>query len=852
MNAPATRSIALFPLDPRCLLLTNLVWEAGADGVPSLHRQKLWARFPRPVTTAGLIAQCPSPVGRVRVETAEDEAGSRWRLLAEAVLDGGPRTLSWPATAIGNIRVHVVEPAQPGFPQAYYFTSLELLVEGDSGIDLPRPSPDRPARDLTDRSTRTVSAFAGAPSVPVNQQLGLAHDRPRTDRVEVTSTDAIATFATPVFRMAFSRRQALVTHLGWDAHGKGRQDANLLSTGNTRGAFPVVMRDCNRLSSESCGGSVQVGGRNVAYRDIRPVPEIDWSYDFQLTEKGFTLEIGWRCNKAFIASEIAALRLPFDLYRSVVNVLAMPETSGPSGLVAMPLVINAPNHGAVRVSVRSGAPVLARILPLRVQAELWLDLIPGARPLPSGVLEMPAGEGSATLDFELTRIFPFGAGGGSDLFSWWELPPFYSFAERETVLGALGNGWLNGLAFRPDLGRFANNSVADSAALCASYYADIAAYTPLLAPVLDPRGFIRVATEQILRDHRSSVYSNWRHFPMAATSPIDCAWLYVASSGDWEWARRWRDSIAGLVEAIGSLEHTGTGLVAAEPSGIPEEAEAMGSLGNMQCQWADSLRSGHLESYVNAHAFRSLGRAAELLERLHPGDALAAAARDQAERLRSSFLSTFHDRASGQVIQWIARDGRRFGFHSHMHLGAAIALGLVPDEPARDLLRAYLARLEARGFNRYEWGLPMVLDPIPAVCHNNWKGKGVEPDGSDQYGVYQNGAVQAHQTWYLLQALYRTGLRAEANRLFTRMTPLVRDGGLCGGLHSGVDWRHPEDGRPTGYEGLLAEQFHFLLAAITGYLGCELTIDGLAFRGPRTGRIAMLKPDFARMALDPS
>jgi len=89
---------------------------------------------------------------------------------------------------------------------------------------------------------------------------------------------------------------------------------------------------------------------------------------------------------------------------------------------------------------------------------------------------------------------------------------------------------------------------------------------------------------------------------------------------------------------------------------------------------------------------------------------------------------------------------------------------------------------------------------------------------------------------------------------------LTRQGGGCrlrrclrclgpgGGLHSGIDWRHPDDGRATGYEGLLAEQYHFLLAAITGYLGCELTIEGLVVRGPDTSRIRHLRPNFARMA----
>jgi hypothetical protein len=48
-------------------------------------------------------------------------------------------------------------------------------------------------------------------------------------------------------------------------------------------------------------------------------------------------------------------------------------------------------------------------------------------------------------------------------------------------------------------------------------------------------------------------------------------------------------------------------------------------------------------------------------------------------------------------------------------------------------------------------------------------------------------------------------------------------------------------------DALLAEQYHFLLAAITGYLGCELTLDGLAINGPDTERIRSLVPNFGRL-----
>jgi hypothetical protein len=838
--------LSLYPLDPRCTLLTNLVWSPDDHGVPCLHRQKLWVRFPEPLATEGLRAAFSRPVGRVLVETAEDEAGARWRTLAEADLAVSPHAFAWPETTVSNLRVQVSEPTAPLFPLGYYFSELALCVAAGQSTTLPVSQPVVPDIPLDDISQAVVEPFAGHAGVPANEQLGLCHDRPRTDRLSVSGTDEEVVFSSPVWRMAFDRRHARVTHLSWDSYGQGRQADNLLSTEHTHGAFPVVLHEGRRVASESCGGALELSGRRLRYLAISPLPALTWDYAFSLRENGFLLDVSWDCTETLVISELAALRIPLDLYRTVTSVLAMPDTTGPSGLVDLPLVINAPNHGVVRVTVRdnpSSAPTHARILPFRARAELWLDLIPGAEPLPSGLLRMPVGKGTVTLDFELTQVFPLANQDQSSLYGWWELPPFYSFAEREAVLGALPNAWLTGLSFRPDLGRFANNAVADSAAGCAPYYADIAAYSPMLADGLDPRQFIRVAAEQLLRDTSSAAdYSNWAHYPSVPAAIIDCAWLYVASSGDWAWAERWHDAIRYYASALQQREYLDTGLVVSDYSGIPEEEG-----GYMAACWCDSIRSGHLESYVNAHVYRGLGRAAELLERLHE-EPVAAAARAQAERLKSSFLPTFYDTQARRIMQWVARDGRRFGFDSHMHLGAAVALGLAPDDLGRQLLGEYLARLTASGFTHYEWGLPIFLDPVPAVCHNDWKGRGVEPDGSDQVGIYQNGAIQAHQTYYILQALYKTGLRREANGLFGKMTPLVRRGGLCGGLHSGVDWRHPVDGRPTGYEGLLAEQFHFLLAAITGYLGCELTIDGLIIHGPDTARIRALRPNFARMA----
>jgi hypothetical protein len=201
------------------------------------------------------------------------------------------------------------------------------------------------------------------------------------------------------------------------------------------------------MASDGAGGDLTVKGREVIYRNIRVVPELERSLAFAVRENGFTLTIESHCSRTFRTQEVSALRLPLDLYQCVTSVLALPETVGPSGLVRLPAVIHAPNRGTMRITLAnaSGAfPVYGRVMPFRVHAELWFDLIVGAQPLDSGLFEIPAGRPRATFEFELVKVFPFA---NTTIFTHWERAPFYSFADREPILGALPNEWLSGVPF---------------------------------------------------------------------------------------------------------------------------------------------------------------------------------------------------------------------------------------------------------------------------------------------------------------------------------------------------------------------------------------------------------------------
>ena len=100
------------------------------------------------------------------------------------------------------------------------------------------------------------------------------------------------------------------------------------------------------------------------------------------------------------------------------------------------------------------------------------------------------------------------------------------------------------------------------------------------------------------------------------------------------------------------------------------------------------------------------------------------------------------------------------------------------------------------------------------------------PDGSDMYQVYMNGSATAGQCFWFLDALYKCGMRKQANEILKKMCDGYYTGQMCGPLNSGLDWRG-WDGRPAGYEGLLSDMYHALQVVLTGYLGWEYTLDGL-------------------------
>jgi len=90
-------------------------------------------------------------------------------------------------------------------------------------------------------------------------------------------------------------------------------------------------------------------------------------------------------------------------------------------------------------------------------------------------------------------------------------------------------------------------------------------------------------------------------------------------------------------------------------------------------------------------------------------------------------------------------------------------------------------------------------------------------DGTDTFGQYMNGGITAGQALHFLAAHYTIGQSERADRVLRAMLERQERGefenGVCNAPTEGIDWT-TWDGKPSGYEGYLADSLRFLQAVL--------------------------------------
>ncbi len=404
--------------------------------------------------------------------------------------------------------------------------------------------------------------------------------------------------------------------------------------------------------------------------------------------------------------------------------------------------------------------------------------------------------------------------------------------EKNPLYDGFRRNWLNIFQVNPRIQMLANNAASDACSFTLFEYADLAVHTPPLADGLTALDLVRMTLDRYLAGVKGYGQVGYACTPTDADLvPWKTQWTsldtlpsllisachYAKGSGDAAWAREnygalaaWgREMFASDKDGNGLIEYPGTGNYGDRPLADRRPSN-----------WWDCINFGHEDAFANALAYRAATLFAELARQLkHDADALFFA--DKAAKLREAYAPAFLNPATGMLAGWRSADGRLHDYGFTYVQGMAITFGLLDDKTANSVMDRLLAKMEEVGYTRFEIGLPGNLVPVKKgdyVEHDTPPEVHGVPrleDGSDGFQFYENGGTSGCWTYYTVKALYRLGRVGDARRIFHPMLQGYACGEFQGFGANGMsrDWRDWKGGC-HGYEGLLVDNYHALLAVM--------------------------------------
>lgn len=369
--------------------------------------------------------------------------------------------------------------------------------------------------------------------------------------------------------------------------------------------------------------------------------------------------------------------------------------------------------------------------------------------------------------------------------------------------------WQNAFTVNPVHQTMGDNILLEGIGhLALAFKADMIPFTPPLSGTYSMREALRTSIEVALRERigandRIKDYG-WESTEVTLISLYD----YLLATNDWAFVRRYQEEICRLVRGVLATDTDGDGIFESPFHGnyMDPKRESL--------NWWDDFAFGHKDAYVNLQAYRGLTGMQKVLTLLGLPEE-AAAVGLQLDRFRSAFDATFYNPHTGMYAGWVSRDGRMHDYQFTFISSMAINEGLVAGKRARRILRKMLKKLEEEGYD-YVYGIPGPLVPVAKEDKGSW-------EEMTRWGRYENGGLCGQAAYHFIQALYNAGMRSEADKiLFTMMATYEREythSGVFPGYLQSVDWR-TKGGAPTGYN-YLADNYYFLLAAVTGHYGIE-------------------------------
>jgi len=589
-----------------------------------------------------------------------------------------------------------------------------------------------------------------------------------------------------------------MSFLAWDGMGTGRVNNNFLVDApvgfdKAPASGPWRRHLGFELPAMLWTGAVEVSGRRVSYRGLHSLDGFNIDIDFEIHASGFTMRTTQhnQTEQSFLEAE--AWRWAWDGRRVYsLSALAQPQRGNHrNGLVEPCGGWHATGQGVLSFKPVGPPPVGMQIDTCGFSGrQAFAGLLVGARPEPFGPVTLLAGEYASGMEFHVTN-----------------LEPALAFvARRKAVHPGLPRAWGTQFAFRPEHGGFSNNSFGVNAENCLYLAADLAPYTRTSPPLPSMTALLRYAVELAIKGGPGYACFPEEAHDTAPSQLISAGRVYQAERNA-DWVRDVWPFLARRVRHIcGSLNEQGF-YICRRLSGNSRSFHTSSNA------W-DTFCFGHADGYSAALAYRALRNAA-VLARVAGDAGLAEQCAASAPRLRSAFVPTLHNPATGWLAGWRSADGELHDHAMHMVTALAAIYGILDEAQSRAMLGRLEAKRVANGLDDFRYGLAPQFEPVPARDHwveGGWSRKEVphRADGADTFGIFTNGGITPCFAGFYLRALSRFGFKETADHLSDQLLESF-DAGRFEGCLNGAEC-HTLDGMPSGYEGTLSHNYHVLLA----------------------------------------
>ncbi len=589
-------------------------------------------------------------------------------------------------------------------------------------------------------------------------------------------------FRTPYYRLVLSRTAPQITALCFDSLGKGRLSVNPILPPQAEGeAWQATYRD-----------------QAITYvRQRNGLPaNAGWTFEFSPRR----IVIRTRAQAG-----VALKPLVITFQQLINHATLLGRLAKAPRQMRLPCILHLPDLGTARItcnveSVSMGYDALRFVKTPFVQITF-----------PAATAQHPTIE----YTLEITAIYPPLPGIDHD--------PRYDGYRRN---------FLNIFQINPRLRALANNASSDTCAFTVYEYAMVAARCPPLAPGLTCLDILRdtldrycdgmVAYGMVGYDSNNYNGANtvvWR-CPYDALDSMPslllAACIYIQSSNDWKWAADHFPTLNAWNCRMLESDRNANGLIEYPLSGNHGCYSKDQPIGHpyRPSNWWDAIGFGHEDAYSNALAYRACVMMAEVAEHLGR-HAEAAFFTNRAKRVSSAYYHIFFNPKTGLLAGWKSTDGQLHDYQFTFVNSVAVWSGVLDQPHASAIMRQLLVKMKAAGYSSFSLGLPgnliAVADDDYYLCSRRW-GDG----GKKGFQIYENGGATACYCYFTIQALFQTGMAADARKILYPMLKSFAAGSFQGMGPDGMtkDWK-TWTGQCYGYEGFLVDGYLTLLAVLT-------------------------------------